>query len=98
MRGYSLSTAQILTGVRQYLPEGHDLPVDVWNTRHRGIVLLLWLHAVVLGILAAALSEFDLAHGLLEGGILAVAAALAGWSRLPRRARACIAGVGLLSA
>src|SRR5690348_4038212 len=37
--------------VRAFLPEGRPIPESVWAQRHRGIVRLVWLHAV--GLLIA---------------------------------------------
>ena len=42
--------------IRSRLPEGRPLPAPVWERRHRGILILLWLHAigiVCFGILAS---------------------------------------------
>jgi signal transduction histidine kinase/CheY-like chemotaxis protein len=81
-----------------FIPERRALPQDVWRRRHRGIVLLLWAHAAVV-LLYSVLTGLGIGHGLFEGGILAAAALLASWrQRLPWRARACIASMGLLSA
>jgi PAS domain S-box-containing protein len=42
--------------IRSRLPEGRPLPAPIWERRHRGILILLWLHAigiVCFGILAS---------------------------------------------
>ncbi len=46
------------------LPEGRPLPADVWHGRHRGIVILLWLHAIGVALYAIATGN-GLGHELL---------------------------------
>ncbi len=89
--------ASILERIREFLPEGRPLPSDVWRRRHRGILILLWLHALVVPLYGLA-SGFGPAHSLVEGGAVAAAAALATSSRLGRRLRATMASLGLLTA
>ncbi len=85
-----------LSRLRLLIPEGHPLPDRVWQRRHRGIVILLWLHAV--GIFAFALfKHFSLAHAILEGGIVGAAAALASLP-VSRKFQAAMAAFGLTSA
>ena len=38
------------------LPEGGSLPNEIWNRRHQGIVVLLWLHVAGIPV-----------YGLLRG-------------------------------
>ena len=35
-----------ITRVQAALPEGRPLPEATWQARHRGILILLWLHAI----------------------------------------------------
>jgi len=79
------------------LPEGRPLPADVWRRRHRGIVILLWLHAIALAGYGWY-SQHELATGFIDFGLLFVSAALASWARLGRRARSILASLGLLTA
>ena len=72
------------------LPEGRPLPADVWRRRHRGIVILLWLHAIALAGYGWY-SQHELATGFIDFGLLFVSAALASWARLGRRARSILA-------
>lgn len=84
------------TTLRQILPEGQLLPDVVWQRRHRGILVLLWLHAV--GIAAFGIFQgYPVAHSLLEGGIVAVAAVAATPHRAGRRLRAIVASIGLIT-
>lgn len=79
------------------LPRGRELPLEVWDRRHRGLVLLLWAHAV--GITCfAVLAGVGWAHSLEEGAVVAIVAVVAGISRFGRRLRSAIASLGLLSA
>jgi PAS domain S-box-containing protein len=82
--------------VRRALPEGRPLPEEVWRSRHRVILVLLWLHAagiVAFGVLVGA----GLPHSLAEGGTV-LALAVAAGSRLgDRRLRAVVASFGLLT-
>ena len=83
--------------LRQLMPEGRPLPDAAWDSRHRGVVILLWLH--VIGIAGA---EAFLGHALgtsvAEVGIIAGATLLASWSTFSRTFRATIAGFGLVTA
>lgn len=83
-------------GLRSNLPEGGALRDDVWRSRHRGLLLLLWLHIPV--ILGWALrAKGSLVHGVAEAIVVAAVAMLASWSRLSRRTRAALVSLGLLS-
>ncbi|MGH2375337.1 MAG: PAS domain-containing hybrid sensor histidine kinase/response regulator [bacterium] len=82
--------------VHRVLPQGGSLPDDIWRQRHRGILLLLWLHA--LGIVAFAMIRGNgLTHSLLEGSVVVAAAALAGLKKGNRKFHAAMASLGLLS-
>src|SRR5262245_41271139 len=118
--------------IRSRLPEGRPLPTLVWERRHRGILILLWLHAigiVCFGILANLGSNaggtgvtgfvcylsaraLDIAvdripfvwvadglfQYLLDGGLIALAAFMAGLSGRSRRFRSAVASIGLITA
>ncbi len=72
------------------LPRGNRLPVNDWETRHRAIVAILWLHAG--GILGYAFYQavtlLNVASATLP---LVLFTGVAGVSRLPRRTRAAVA-------
>ena len=82
--------------IRFSLPEGRRLPEEVWQLRHRVILSLLWAHAVGIAVWAG-IQDFRLEHILLDGGVVALAALLAGFSRLPRKVRSSVACVGLVT-
>ena len=55
-RGRRLADArsQTLRKPMSWLPQGQLLPERSWRRRHRGVVVLLWLHAVALALFAVA--------------------------------------------
>ena len=82
---------------RAWLPSGGGLAPGVWARRHRGIVMILWVHAVGLAGFGMV-RGYGVAHSLAEGavvGALAGVASLPGWSP---RARSSAATVGLMTA
>ena len=83
--------------VRAVLPQGGSLPEGVWRARHRGIMIVLWGHAVGIPLFALA-RGFPVRHALLEGAIVPAVALLAGAPNLGRRGRTALASLGLLSA
>jgi GAF domain-containing protein/anti-sigma regulatory factor (Ser/Thr protein kinase) len=78
------------------LPQGGTLPEESWVRRHRGVVVLLWLHSAVIPIVALTMG-FSLAHSLAESLVVPTAAAIAGMRGLTRRVRTVAAALGLLS-
>jgi PAS domain S-box-containing protein len=89
-------STQILTSVRRLLPTGASLPDDVWMRRHRGIVTLLWLHAVGIPIFGAV-RGYPPVHVILEASVIGIAALVAGILRLNRNLRMVAATFGLLA-
>jgi PAS domain S-box-containing protein len=88
---------RIINRVWSHLPEGRPLPDETWRQRHRGIIILLALHAlgiVCFGLLVGA----GLIHSLLEGGAVALAALAASVPMFNRRTRAAVACLGLITA
>jgi hypothetical protein len=45
------TVADLRQAVRSSLPHGSPLAAEVWERRHRGMVVLLWLHALAIGAL-----------------------------------------------
>src|SRR2546430_2681312 len=82
--------------LRSLVPEGRRLPERVWSRRHRGILVLLWMHAVGIAVFAAV-RQFEVSHVLLEAGAVGVTAVLAGVLPGPRRLRSVIACFGLMT-
>ena len=78
------------------VPRGGALPEHAWLARHRGIIVLLWVHVVALLATGAVLGE-PVAVYLLAPGLVAAFTAAAMWGRLRRATRALMATLGLLS-
>ena len=86
----------LLARARALLPHGRSLPDAEWGARHRGLLVVLWLHLPLL----AAIGLFGRAHPLYVLGELtgvAVLAALAHPAVLPRRLRLALVSAGLLA-
>lgn len=91
------------------LPTGGSLPEAVWASRHRFLVILTWLHALLISLSGLVFqSRWELSldglfesdsvlHPFAECAIVVVCAALAGWHGLGRSARATCVGFGLMS-
>src|SRR5881296_1917320 len=87
---------RLLNRIRLALPEGRPLPYDVWLRRHRGIVVLLWLH--VIGIACfGTLTGSGVVHSSTEAALVACCGLLAGSARFDRRLRATVASLGLIT-
>jgi signal transduction histidine kinase len=88
---------RLVNHIRHVLPEGRPLPDRLWRRRHRGILVLLWLHVLAIvgyGLLAGE----GLAHSLVHGVTVAGFTVLADWRRLGRTIRAVLASCGLITA
>jgi signal transduction histidine kinase len=83
--------------IRQALPQGHPLPDQLWRRRHRGILALLWFHALACLSFGLSVGE-GLAHSFAHGATIATFAGLASWGRLGRTLRASLASCGLITA
>ena len=79
------------------LPTGGALPADVWRRRHRGVLVVLWLH--VPGIFLFALSVGQhLTHALQESLAIAAFAGAASFMQRSRTAATVFCALGLLTA
>ena len=86
----------LLAALQRALPQGGALAPEVWRSRHRGVLVLLYLHAI--GIIAFGLAQgFGVALSVAEGAAVAAIALLADRLRASRRVRAAIASVGLVT-
>jgi PAS domain-containing protein len=97
--GYRITTTfeRLVRHIKWAMPKGGFLPDDAWQSRHRGILALLWLHAIgvyYFGLLTGAGWQ----HSLVEGAILAAIAAVASWKKGDRKFRSAIASLGLITA
>jgi methyl-accepting chemotaxis protein len=92
----------------RYVPRGESLPEETWRIRHRNILLLLLAHVPFLAALGtftgtdpyltgATFTAVPLEHVLVGSGILLGFALVAWWDGLPRRVRASVAAVGLMT-
>jgi len=90
-------TERTKSAVKRFLPRGGSLPYEEWQSRHRVIVVLLWLHAVGLTIFGVA-RGYTLAHTLGDTSLVATAAFLASWKRLGRKWQSTVAAFGLVAA
>ena len=85
-------------GLRRLVPRGDTLPDDLWQRRHRFLVALLALHAVILPPIGIA-AGFGVVHSIVEGGLVPATLAFAATSPLltGRKLRSVIAATGLLT-
>jgi diguanylate cyclase (GGDEF)-like protein len=78
------------------LPQGQLLPEQSWRRRHRGIVVLLWLHAV--GLLGFGIFQgVGVAVSITSPLVVAAAAVFASLELLGRRTRSLAASFGLVT-
>ena len=80
-----------------WLPQGQLLPEHIWRRRHHTIVVLLWFHVVALTAFGLFQGQ-PVPHMLLEGGLLAVPALLAGSEWASMKLRVTAASFGLITA
>src|SRR3954452_7837266 len=79
------------------LAQGRTLPAEQWEHRHRGMLILLWVHVAGLPVVAL-LYGMGPGESLLAGGLIALFAIAATLVRRPaRRARALLVALGLLT-
>ena len=83
--------------LRALLPQGRVLPDEVWRSRHRAILVLLWANAVFVPIFGI-IRGYDPAHIALESLVVPTAGIFASSRLLDQRARTAAASLGLLSA
>lgn len=86
-----------LDSVRRALPRGEGLSDERWSARHRGIVVVLWLHVVGLPLIGLGRGH-DVADAVISAGALAGLAVAASVPQFSRSARSAVTTLGLLSA
>jgi hypothetical protein len=91
-----VAMAAVLSRVRRLLPRGDALPPEAWRHRHRGIVVLLWLHVPVLFVYGG-IRGVDLWHGLQEAAVVAVFAVVATRRDTSDNVRMVMATLGLMT-
>lgn len=91
------STDTVLWRLRRQLPVGGLLDEETWERRHRAILVLLALHAVVIAAVVAV-KGFEPVHAVAEGSVVAIATLVAARGPASRRLRSMAASFGLLSA
>jgi diguanylate cyclase (GGDEF)-like protein len=87
---------RLLHLIQAILPHGGWLPQDVWAHRHRGLLILLWLHIPPLMLLGLIRGN-SLDHVLAEESIIVVLALAGGSDRLGRQVRAVAVSAGLVT-
>jgi diguanylate cyclase (GGDEF)-like protein len=90
----SLATRAATAG-RAWLPHGQTLPDEAWRLRHRAVVVLLLVHAVVFSVYCAAAGMSTL-HLLLDAAVPAVGALAASRKSLSRHQRSAIGAVSIM--
>ena len=85
-----------VASIRRALPEGRTLPEELWTRRHRGILILLWAHAVFIPAFAMV-RGYSLLHIAFEAAVVPVLALVATAPSFGRRLRSAAASFGLLS-
>jgi diguanylate cyclase (GGDEF)-like protein len=89
--------ARIRPHLRSYLPSGRELPEAVWQRRHLGVTVLLWLHVPGVFLFGLIVGR-GLSHSLSEAMLVAIPAAIASWSVPSRTVRSVAASLGLMVA
>ncbi len=104
-----VSLAVLIRSLSSFLPSGGALPEQVWSARHRFLVGLTWLHALVIALIGpifgysweisigAIFQDDTVLHTIGEGLIVALFALLGGWRVGSRKLRATLVGFGLMS-
>ena len=98
-----------IRSLSSFLPSGGALPEEVWAARHRFLVGLTWLHAVVICFIGpifgyswefsvgAIFRDDTVLHTIGEGLVVALFAFLGGSPVGSRKIRATLVGFGLMS-
>jgi len=82
--------------MRDALPRGGTLREEAFQKRHRAILTLLWLHALLLPVFALT-QGFSATHALAEGLLLASFALGAHFLRRCRRRASTLVSLGLIT-
>ena len=105
----TVSFSTRIRSLSSFLPSGGALPEEVWSARHRFLVGLTWLHALVIGFIGpifgyswefsieAIFRDDTVLHTIGEGVVVALFAFLGGAPVGNRKIRATLVGFGLMS-
>src|SRR5882672_8061319 len=66
-----MATPWVGTGLSRLIPKGSPISDELWESRHRAVIRLLWLHIVGLGIYGVV-RGFGFAHLTAELGAIVV--------------------------
>lgn len=91
------ASARLAGRLRDAVPHGRGLPAEDWDRRHRGLVVIVWIHALAVPVFGLA-QGYPVAHTLAESSVVAVAGVVAGIRRLGHNPRSAAVSIGLLSA
>jgi len=83
--------------MRRVLPAGRLLPNDVWQSRHRIVLIVLWTHVPAVMLFAVLVGE-PLGAALAETWVIGLMALVATPVRFGRSVRSVAACVGLVTA
>lgn len=78
-----------------WIPHASKLGDREWEIRHRGIIILLWLHGMALPIFGLY-RGVSASYSLGAGALIAAVAVMSGWRRFGHRVRSVLASGGLL--
>jgi signal transduction histidine kinase len=82
--------------MRRALPRGRTLPAKELRKRHRALLALLWVHAIVVPLWGLE-RGYSLGHSALEGGAIAVCAGTATLLGARRAGGPVLVALGLLT-
>lgn len=81
---------RILRAIRERLPEGRELPAPIWRTRHRVVLGIVWVHAILLPLFGLSMGWAPV-YSIGEGLLIALVGLVAAWDKLGRRFRSSVA-------
>jgi diguanylate cyclase (GGDEF)-like protein len=96
--GWNGLRSAVVERARHVLPRGGSLPIERWQRRHRGILVLLWLNVLVLPFYSTIGGGADLAGAATAAAGIGVFALLGASPRLSRKLRSVAVSLGLLTA
>jgi PAS domain S-box-containing protein len=106
----NLSAPAFVRSLLAFFPAGGSLPADVWQSRHRFLLRLTWLHGLLIALIGPILGyEWEISsealfrdatvlHTAAEGLVVIFFAGIAAWGTIPRVLRSTAVGFGLVSA